>query len=30
MYKNISNLVDYYYTKIGGFNIRTFELESDL
>lgn len=30
MYKNISNLVDYYYTKIGGFNIRTFELESDI
>ncbi len=26
MYKNIEKLINYYYEKIGGFNIRTFEL----
>lgn len=26
MYKNISKLINYYYEKQGGFNIRTFEL----
>lgn len=30
MYKNINNLVDYYYEVQGGFNIRRFELETDL
>ena len=30
MYKNISKLIDYYYEKQGGFNIRTFELKTDL
>lgn len=30
MYKNISNLVNYYYEKQGGFNIRTFELKTEL
>lgn len=29
MYKNISNLVEYYYTKQGGFNIRTFKLKKE-
>ncbi len=28
MYKNIETLISYYYEKIGGFNIRTFELRS--
>ena len=30
MYKNISKLVNYYYTKQGGFNIRTFNLKKEL
>lgn len=30
MYNNISKLIDYYYEKQGGFNIRKFELKSDL
>lgn len=30
MYKNILNLVNYYYEKQGGFNIRTFELKTKL
>lgn len=29
MFKNISKLVDYYYEKQGGFNIRTFELKTE-
>ena len=29
MYKNISRLIDYYYTKQGGFNIRTYELKTE-
>ena len=29
MYKNISKLIDYYYEKQGGFNIRTFELKTE-
>lgn len=28
MYQNITNLVNYYYDKIGGFNIRTFEIKT--
>jgi len=28
MYKNINKLVDYYYKRIGGFNIRLFEIEN--
>lgn len=27
MYKNIESLINYYYKKQGGFNIRTFEIE---
>ena len=30
MYKNISDLVDYYYKKQGGFNIRTFKLKTQI
>ena len=30
MYKNIENLVGYYYKKQGGFNIRTFVLKNNL
>lgn len=30
MYKNISNLVSYYYDKQGGFNIRQFKLTEKL
>lgn len=30
MYKNISRLIDYYYQKQGGFNIRTFKLRSEI
>ncbi len=30
MYKNILSLVNYYYTKQGGFNIRTFNLRKEL
>lgn len=29
MYKNISNLVEYYYKKQGGFNIRTFNIRKE-
>ena len=29
MYKNISKLTDYYYKRIGGFNIRLFEIEKE-
>lgn len=29
MYKNISNLINYYFEKQGGFNIRTFELKTE-
>lgn len=29
MYNNISRLVDYYYKKQGGFNIRTFNLKNE-
>ena len=29
MLKNISNLINYYYEKQGGFNIRTFELKTE-
>ena len=29
MYKNISNLINYYYEKQGGFNIRTFNLRTE-
>lgn len=30
MYKNIEELINYYYKKQGGFNIRTFELKTEL
>lgn len=30
MYKNISKLIDYYYEKQGGFNIRTFKERNEL
>lgn len=30
MYKNISRLIDYYYEKQGGFNIRTFKLRCEV
>lgn len=30
MYKNMEALVNYYYKKQGGFNIRTFKLKSEL
>lgn len=30
MYKNISKLIDYYYEKQGGFNIRTFKQRNEL
>lgn len=30
MYKNIEKLINYYYKKQGGFNIRTFELKTEL
>lgn len=30
MYKNISNLINYYYEKQGGFNIRKFKLRTEI
>lgn len=30
MYKNIEELINYYYKKQGGFNIRAFELRTEL
>lgn len=30
MYKNMENLINYYYKKQGGFNIRTFELTNEV
>ena len=30
MYKNIEKLINYYYKKQGGFNIRTFELKTEI
>ena len=30
MYKNIEDLISYYYKKQGGFNIRTFKLRSEI
>lgn len=30
MYKNMEELINYYYKKQGGFNIRTFKLRTDL
>ena len=29
MYKNINNLIDYYYKKQGGFNIRNFKIRTE-
>ena len=30
MYKNMENLINYYYEKQGGFNIRTFKLKNEV
>ena len=30
MYENISKLINYYYNKQGGFNVRTFKLRDKL
>lgn len=30
MYKNMENLINYYYEKQGGFNIRTFKIKSKI
>lgn len=30
MYKNIKELIDYYFNRQGGFNIRTFSIENEL